>query len=232
MGDFVAHLTPSSSDFTATAAQWLAEKIKATIAHKGRCTVGLSGGSTPRDAYAALARTPGIAWEKVTIFLADERHVPHDHNDANAKLLQTAGLTSSNLPGLTVILPDTHLGPDACATAYGERIAALLPHREIDVLTLGLGDDGHIASLFPPVAVELIQGHKPGAHTTTEKFATKDRITLTLPLLSNARHVLFLLKGEAKKKVWDEMLASPLRPTRWPAHQVLAHGNTTLIYSP
>lgn len=232
MAEFIAHLTPTSADFSTAAAAWLADKIKATIAARGRCAVGLSGGSTPRDAYAALAKTVGIAWDKVTIFLADERHVPHDHNDANAKLLQTAGLTAANLPGLTVLLPDTHLGPDACAAAYGERIAALVYNGHIDVLTLGLGDDGHIASLFPPVAVPLIQGAKCGAHTTTEKFATKDRITLTLPLLSNARHVLFLLKGEAKKKIWDEMVGAPLQPTRWPAQQVLAHGTTTLIYAP
>ena len=232
MSDFVTLVTPPAADFSTSAANWLAEKIKATIASRGRCTVGLSGGSTPREAYAILARTQGIAWDKVTIFLADERHVPHDHNDANAKLLQTAGLTSANLPGLTVLLPDTNLFPDACATAYGERISALLYHGSADVLTLGVGDDGHIASLFPPVAVALIQGNKPGAHTTTEKFATRDRITLTLPLLSNARNVLFLLKGEAKKKVWDEMMSSSLQPTRWPAHQVLAHGNSTLMYAP
>lgn len=178
-----------------------------------------------------LSQLPGIAWDKVTVFLADERHVPHEHQDANAKLLQTAGITSDKLRGITILLPDTSLPPDACVAAYAQKVVASLHEGCIDVLTLGVGDDGHIASLFPPVALPLIQGLQPGAHTTTEKFATRDRLTLTLPLLSNARHVLFLLKGEAKKKVWDEMIASPLQPTRWPAHQVLARGRSTLIYS-
>lgn len=76
----------------------------------------------------------------------------------------------------------------------------------------------------------LVRGAEPTGHTQTERFATRDRITLSLPAVSAAQAALFLLRGEAKHRVWSEMLAAPLDVQRWPAQQVLAMGRTTLLY--
>ena len=92
-----------------------------------------------------------------------------------------------------------------------------------------MGDDGHIASLFPPLADELIDDSKLVHHTVTDTFAVHDRITLSLNAVACAGESLFLLKGLGKKQVWDDMMASAEGERRWPAKRVIEQGRATVF---
>jgi 6-phosphogluconolactonase len=206
----------------------LIQGIEAAIDDHGVCVIGLSGGSTPRPIYEELGKETEIDWHKVWIFLADERHISPASADSNTKLLYDTVLRGLGADAQCV-LPDTSLPAATCAADYGKRLQKLFDDvGGPDILTLGLGDDGHIASLFPPVPPEAF-GKGYALHTTTETFAVRDRISVSMPVLKSAREKMFFLKGEAKKKVWEEMLASPEPSTRWPAKDVITSGGSTVL---
>jgi 6-phosphogluconolactonase/glucosamine-6-phosphate isomerase/deaminase len=99
-----------------------------------------------------------------------------------------------------------------------------------DVMIVGMGPDGHIASLFPPLAENLMDDTRLVAHTTTDTFAVHDRITLTLNPITAAEHHVFLLKGEDKKQLWEEMMDSAENEQRWPAKRIVDHSHVTVVF--
>lgn len=204
--------------FARTAAQKLGDLIRRSIRAHGTCVIGLSGGSTPGPVYEELAGEM-IDWTRVTVFLVDDRCVSPDHPDSNQHLVQSTLLSRLSGPPATCF-HDTSLPPDEAADAYGARLQELLAARGADIVVLGMGPDGHIASLFPPLG-ESAFGPASAIHTTTDAFAVHDRISVTLPVLAGAAHAVFLLKGEDKLRLWEEMEASAEDLRRWPAKALL-----------
>ncbi len=184
-------------DFRARAEQTIADAIKAAIATHGSCAIGLSGGSTPGPVYAALGKRTDIDWHKVTVVLIDERYVPADHPDSNYGMIERTLLVKGS-PAYKAhfIAPDTDLPLEACVPAFAQALEELT----FDVVVLGMGDDGHIASLFPPLSDNVL-GPARAAHTTTDRFAVFDRITVSLPMLQEARQRVLLVTGKAKMDV-------------------------------
>ncbi len=221
---------PDAAALTQTALEWLEALIKAAIAEKGHAVIGLSGGSTPGPAYEALGRSKDIDWSAVWVFLVDDRHVRADDPKSNQFLLRSTLLRHAPIPESQVILPDPSLPLDACVRQYDQVIGSLVEQRGIDAVTLGMGDDGHTASLFPPLAEEAF-GPAIAIHTTTERFDVRDRISLTLPILNRAKRSLLLLKGEAKRRVWEEMVAAKEGPSRWPLKALVDKGSMTVLYA-
>jgi len=219
-------ITCQSDEFPKRGAELLERLIKEAISARGVCKLGFSGGSTPRDVYKALAGSTSIDWSSVIAFVVDERCIPASQADSNQNLLSQSGLLSV---AARWVLPNTLLPPEECAKDYSNRLSSIFQSGEADVLTLGLGEDGHIASLFPPLPRAWLLAEAPVILTHTDRFAVRDRITLTLPRISNARACVFFLKGSEKLAVWNAMMASPLDVVRWPAHQVIAHGHTTVL---
>lgn len=181
-------------------AEWLAEAIQQTLAKGGRCSFALSGGKTVGPIYRTLAGMP-LPWERVDFYFADERCVPPDHLEsnyflANETLFRPAGVKLDQVRRMQGEREDR----DAAARDY----EALLPPT-LDVVLLGMGEDGHTASLFPGLdAVEermrrvlAVVGPKPPPW----------RLTLTLPVLVGARKVLFAVAGEGKKDALRRVLA-------------------------
>ena len=180
------------------------EIFAASIAEKGLMTAALSGGHTPVDFYEALAGSADyIEWEKVHIFLVDERFVPPTDEDSNyAMIRRTLGdnvpLPAGNLHPVRTV----GITPDQAADAYEQEIIRNFNLKKgelprFDLIMLGLGEDGHTASLFPGnpgflETVRYVQAVKPG------RGASHDRITLTLPVIDNARCAVFLVSGEGK----------------------------------
>lgn len=220
--------TTGTDDFTQKAVDWLVTHINAAIADHGSCAIGLSGGSTPKPIYMALGKRTDVDWEKVSIFLLDERYVSNDSNDSNQKMIIETLLANAPIPPDQVFFPDTTLPIDECVTDYTADVKTLWEDRLPDITVLGMGDDGHIASLFPPLDLEETSDTHFALHTQTPlkddgtpRFPILDRIGLTLNPIASAQSHIVLLQGEAKKVTWDAMLESSDDEKRWPLKRIL-----------
>jgi 6-phosphogluconolactonase len=188
------------------AAAWL---VDLAAASPGRFAVGLSGGSTPRRLYQLLAETPlreRLPWERVHWFWGDERFVPRDHEDSNYRMVEQAMLSRSPAPPPNIHGIPVDGAPGEAAREYQRALMAfygaerLDPARPLfDVQLLGLGPDGHTASLFPGTAVLEERGR-----WVAEVIGAKPeaRITLTYPALESARHAAFLVAGPDKREMF------------------------------
>lgn len=158
------------------------------------------------------------------MFLVDERYIDPSSDDSNAKLVRDTLPVSDE----QLLFPDTSLPIDECVKQYDSTLENLLSEHPADVVTLGMGEDGHIASLFPPVGDDAF-GESSAIHTTTDRFAVHDRISVTAPVIAAAVQQVFFLKGEGKRTVWDVMIADAEGPTRWPAKIALENGTATIV---
>jgi|SRR3990167_1886655 len=223
------HITvDSEAEFIDRSSAELEQAILDAIEEKGKCILGLSGGSTPKPIYEALGKLKAIEWHKVTIFLVDERYVPADHNESNQRMIRETLLKNSSIPEHQVIFPDTSLDLEECIEDYDFRIDQLM-EEGIDIMALGMGEDGHIASLFPGDIDAILEAEKKVIHTRTKKFAIEDRITVTLPVLTSAGKQFFFLQGSKKKKIFAEVLSENEDPVEYPAHALLQTEKTVWV---
>jgi 6-phosphogluconolactonase len=168
-----------------------AGEIAAAIGSGAARTVVLAGGSTPRRAYELLADISDVAWGRVTILFGDERCVPANHADSNYRMAREALL--DRVAPATVHRMPAELGPDEGAELYSPVVASLAP---LDFVLLGVGEDGHTASLFPGHPALDAKGWALGIHDSPKP--PPERVTLTLPVLRAARRVLILATGAGK----------------------------------
>jgi 6-phosphogluconolactonase len=222
-------------------ADWL---LAAALETSGAFAVALSGGSTPKRLYALLASPAYLdkfPWSRTHWFWGDERFVPQDDPLSNYRMVREAMLSHAPIPPANIhAVPIEGLGPEAAASAYESELKSyygaerLDPARPLfDVTLLGLGPDGHTASLFPDTAV-LAERERWVAAVVGAK--AEDRITLTYPALESSAHVAFLIAGQEKREIFarlrrgDESLpAEHVRPTgdvTWFADQAAANGET------
>jgi 6-phosphogluconolactonase len=166
------------------AAIWVADRLCTAVAERGEAHLAVSGGSTPLAMFGALAALP-LPWPQVHVWQVDERVAPDGDGDRNAGQLETLRTAGAVIHLMDVTNPSL---PDAAAS-----YAAALPDR-FDVIHLGLGDDGHTAS-WPPrdPVVNLTE-----RVAVVGPFKDRMRLTLTPPVVNNARHVMFLVAGAAK----------------------------------
>lgn len=231
--DYARIITENEEEFVQGSVIVLSSLINAAILQNGACLLGLSGGSTPKKIYEELGQSDEIDWSKVWVCLVDERYIAADNEDSNQKLVRETLLKNANIPEENLLFPDTSLPIIECVEQYNTALSNVKP----DVITLGLGEDGHTASLFPPVMEQAFDRTKHAIHTTTPStssgqathFAVHDRITMTMPTIARAGSKIFLLKGDAKKAVWEEMEESTEGKERWPAKGVIQSGSVTLI---
>lgn len=207
------------ANFVARGAAFLKEELMNAITKNGVTILGLSGGSTPKPIYEALGKEQ-LDWSKVWIFLVDDRYIRPDHPNSNQFLLRSTLLKNAAIPESQIIFPDTTLPIDQCMKLYDQHLTDLLKKGPPDLITLGMGDDGHIASLFPLLGDDAF-GPSLVIHTTTDRFDVHDRISVTLPVLQKSKQVVFFLKGSSKKAVWDEMMGSQEDERKWPAKGIL-----------
>jgi 6-phosphogluconolactonase len=221
--------TQSEQDFIDSSVRILSDRIRQSIDEFGSAIVGLSGGSTPKPIYELLGKED-IDWNKVSIFLVDDRYVAASDDDSNQKLVRDTLLQSAAIPEDQIIFPDTTLPLDKCVSQYEARLAELLSKGIPHIVTLGLGGDGHIASLFPPVPAAGY-GDRLVIHTETDDFAVHDRISTTMVIIGSADRKIFFLKGDEKKFVWDEMMQSEDNEDmdRWPAKAALQLGGGVVV---
>ncbi|MDH4231488.1 MAG: 6-phosphogluconolactonase [Nitrospirota bacterium] len=187
---------------------------------KGRFTVAVSGGSTPLRLFELLGATfrKDIEWGRTEIFWVDERCVPPDHKDSNYKGAHDALLSRVDIPPENVHRIKGEISPEEGAREYEKELLRCfggtgLP--EFDLVILGVGEDGHTASLFPD-APSLSEGKRVAIPVYVEKLQSW-RITLTLPVLNNAVTVLFLVTGRKKAGIVKEILGNGKKSPEYPA---------------
>ena len=179
---------------------------------KGSFCVALSGGSTPKALYALLAssQAPAIPWQQTCIFFGDERFVPPDHADSNFRMANDALLSKVPLRPENIFRVPTEIGDaETAARKYEETIQnyfVLSPGQfpRFDLILLGLGPEGHVASLFPGTTA-MQEKHRLVVANWVEKFNTY-RITFTYPVINNAACVAFLVSGQDKAGILREVL--------------------------
>ncbi len=196
------------------AARWIADAIAADIQDRGRCALALSGGTTPRPVYERLAGAP-LAWGAVEIFFGDERAVAPTDPHSNYAMARAALLDRVPVPAAQVHRMEAERGDrDAAARDY-ERV---LPER-LDLLLLGMGADGHTASLFPGSL--LLGERRRRVAAAVAPVSPRDRLTITPPVIAQARRVAVLVGGVDKAATLARVLGSPARPLELPVQLAL-----------
>ncbi len=210
------------TDVAEAAARLIVQTIQQAIDDHGRCTVAFTGGKTPESLYSRLADAyrVDIDWRFVHAFWGDERPVPPDDPESNYGMAQRTLLQHVPIPAQQV---HRMRGEIAAEDAMHEYEAIL--RRELgavprfDLLMLGMGDDGHTASLFPQT--EALHEPTRWAVPNPVSKLNQTRLTLTYPVLNVAALVLFMVTGEKKAEILKTVLEGPYDPFMWPSQGVL-----------
>ncbi len=198
--------------------------LEATAA-RGRFVLVLSGGSTPRALYELLSspeRASRLPWSRTILLFGDERCVPPDHPESNYRMVEKSLLRRlSEAPGTVLRIEGEDPDPSRAAARYEARLREAFPGEEappLDLVLLGMGPDGHTASLFPGTAA--VEERSRWVAVGRAPSPPVSRITLTLPALGGARRVLFLITGAAKSRVVAEAFGGLPHPARHPCERV------------
>jgi 6-phosphogluconolactonase len=215
------YVYPDRSALVDAALTLIVDRLRLAISERQSCSIALSGGSTPQPLYAALAQQD-LPWDRVQIFWGDERYVAPTHPDSNYGMtkrvwLDLVPIPAENIHPMPTDLPEPHLA----ATAYEREMKLAMGVKpSFDIILLGMGDDGHTASLFPHTAALSVVdrlvtvGEKDGA----------PRLTFTIPLINQARSAIFLVSGENKQPALAEVFAPTGDADAYPSRSIQPQG--------
>jgi 6-phosphogluconolactonase len=219
-------VVPDPAALFQAAANEFASRAIASVKTAGRFTVALAGGSTPKSFYSLLASNDRdrLPWDKMFFFWGDERHVPPDHPESNYRMACDALLSKVAVPAGNVFrIPAENPDANRAAEAYEQTLrdffhppAGTFPR--FDLILLGMGPDGHAASLFPE-SKALHERSRLVVANWVEKFRT-DRLTLTLPVLNQSSTVMFVVSGQDKAAALKEVLEGTQPPEFYPSKLV------------
>jgi 6-phosphogluconolactonase len=220
---------PDPEKLALGAAEFICNLAKDCIAESGGFSLVLAGGSTPENTYRQLVNTSQqleLEWSSVQFYWGDERCVPPDHDQSNFRMAQQALLDHIEIPEGNLHRMACELDPVAGAETYEQLLRTLFVDQAFpcfDLILLGLGEDGHTASLFPGADIleECYRWVAPVFIPHPESW----RISLTLPAINAARHVAFLVSGEAKAATLRKILETPT--PKYPANRIAPQGELT-----
>jgi 6-phosphogluconolactonase len=233
------YVEPDPAALARRAAQYFLEMAREAVEARGRARIAISGGSTPKATFALLAdgNEPWRAhmpWDNLDLYWVDERCVPPDDNDSNYRMTREAMLDRVPLRPEQIHRIEGELDPEVAAARYESELrnsfrleGAEAPR--FDLVALGMGPDGHTASLFPHTqAIHELGRLSVANHVPQQKDSW--RITLTWPVINHASSVFFLIAGADKAGVLNEVLTGPREPERLPSQLIWpASGILTLI---
>lgn len=218
-------ILPDKAALIERALALVVDRLQGAIASRGIGTIALAGGSTPQPLYEAIA-AQALPWDKIHVFWGDERYVPPDHPDSNEGMARRAWLDQVPMPAANVhAMPTDAPGPDLAADQHEQQLRQFFQLSAdawpaFDVILLGMGDDGHTASLFPHTAAlevgdRLITvGNKDG----------QPRLTFTAPLINHAQCVIFLVAGANKQTALAQVFAPEADATAYPSRLIQPQG--------
>lgn len=207
------------------ATQYFLKLAKDAIVKRGLFTVALSGGSTPKALYNQLKNyKDAIDWSKVYIFFSDERSVLPTDSESNFFMAMENGFSEIPVPTTQIFRMKAETNIREHAIEYESLIQKYVPNESFDLILLGMGDDGHTASLFPETSALKEKTRKVVENSVPQKSTV--RMTFTFPLIENAQHVLFLATGEGKSEMVKKVLTD--RKEKYPAGLVTSSHNKVL----
>ena len=220
-------VVPNKEALVNVACELITAAAALSIGRRGFFRLALSGGSTPRAVYAALARDGDIDWRRWHLFWGDERPVAPDHADSNYHMVKETLLDKLDIqPGIVMRMLG-EVDPAAAAASYEGTVRELAPANyraltgslpRFDMILLGMGDDGHTASLFPRTAALDEVERLVVANEVPQLGVT--RLTFTAPLINASRRVLFLVSGAEKSGVLRDVITGPTDPHRLPSQLI------------
>jgi len=234
----VYSIEPDAEGLAQRAAQYFVEQAERAVGARGRARIAISGGSTPKAAFALLADPAEpwrarMPWSKLDLWWVDERCVPPNDPDSNYRMTREAMLDHVPLKPEQIHRIEGELEPEAAAARYeselrnGFRLEGVeLPR--FDVVQLGMGPDGHTASLFPHTPAL----HELGRLAVANHVEAKEswRVTLTWPVINRGSQVFFLIGGEDKAQILKDVFMGPRDPERLPSQLIRpAGGILTLL---
>ena len=234
----VYYVEPDAAALQRRAAQYFADSIQSAVARRGRARIAVSGGSTPKPVFAALA-DPGqewrgkIPWDRLEIYWVDERCVPPNDSASNFRMTREALLDRVPLEAGQLHRMEGELEPEVAASRYESELrnsfrleGAESPH--FDLIQLGMGADGHTASLFPHTRAVFDFGRLVVANHTQAEQAW--RLTLTAQVINQGPNVFFLISGGDKAEVLREVFLGARDPERLPSQLIRpVNGILTLL---
>jgi 6-phosphogluconolactonase len=214
---------PDAATLADAAARQVVELARAAVDQRGRFSIALSGGSTPRDLHLRLSTSPlkdQVDWAHVHVFFGDERCVPPEDAQSNYRMADETLLSRVPIPRDQVHRMRGELEPDNAAQEYEAELKQFFANEppRLDVILLGMGDNGHTASLFPGLTAVHEQQRWVMAEYVAE--VAMWRITLTPAVLNLGRAVIFLVAGSAKAEMLRQVLEGPYAPDERPAQIV------------
>ena len=220
-------------DFPHDAAEFILQKARAALGERGEFRIALSGGNTPRPVYRELARRgPDLPWERIFVTFGDERCVPPDNEKSNYRMARESLFVPAAVPDWSVARMRGEIDPQLAADEYQDQLDVFAAQKgdmiyRHDLILLGLGPDGHTASLFPGTAA-LEETNRRVVANFVEKLG-EWRLTFTYPLIAQARSVCFLVDGSKQPELIEEVLAGD---RQYPAARVESGEITWLIAEP
>jgi 6-phosphogluconolactonase len=229
-------VSPTPAAVAKAAAELFTTAAIKAVASRGLARIAISGGTTPKAMFALLAAEPfvkQVPWDKLDLYWVDERCVPPDHAESNYRMTREALLSKVPLPAEHIHRMEGELDPEVAAARYESTIrntfkleGAETP--TFDLVLLGMGDDGHTASLFPHTEALNDLSHIAIANHVPQKDTW--RITLTWPVINQGREVAFLIEGAGKAQVLRDVLLGPYQPETFPSQIIRpASGRLTLL---
>ena len=225
-----AFISKNSDELSVKFADWMVEYINEVLSKQDRFTIALSGGSTPKKLYQLLASDKyknRINWSQLHFFWGDERCVPPDHPDSNYRMADETLLSKVPIPRENIFrIPAEDEDHERAAASYSETLRKFSAQEwpGFDLVFLGMGADGHTASLFPDTTALRVNDRIAVANYV-EKFQSW-RITLTAGSINKSRNIIFLVAGADKAPALKEVIEGPLNPELYPSQLIEpSHGS-------
>jgi 6-phosphogluconolactonase len=199
-----------TNNFVAQAAAFVLEQARKAIAERNEFRIALSGGNTPAPVYGRIAaEPPDFQWKSVRFTFGDERCVPPDDPRSNFRMARENLFVPAAVPEKSIMRMRGEIDPQIAAEEYAQQLDAIAAERSApiyqhDLILLGLGDDGHTASLFPGTAALEETARRVAANFVPKLSAW--RLTFTLPLINHARHILFLVGASKDPQLIERVL--------------------------
>jgi len=217
-------ISDTAEQLAQSAAKWIAEQIQAAVAERGICYMVLSGGKTPENIYRLLAMKPYkdvVPWQQVHFFWGDERMVPFNDEQNNAKMAFDALLDHLDIPPGNIHRMSSMEVPESAEIQYDELLHHYFRESDefsFDIVLLGMGDDGHTLSLFPQTAVLTDLQHWVSAYFVEK--VKQYRITLLPAIVNKARSLAFIVSGNSKSVAFEKVVKGKPDPVNFPAQLI------------